>query len=455
MNNKRIILHVDLNSFFATAEQQTNPMLRGKPIGITKAQGRTCIIAASVEAKRAGVSGGTTYEAKKICPEITFIPADFSKYADITYRFIDICKTYTPLCEIFSLDECFLDVTETEKFWPRPPRNASLEQIAWYEMGEASRDDAGGGNAFNIASEIKDRIRSDIGDYMSCSIGVSNSRIFAKLASGQIKPDGLFWINEDNIRDILDKSQLMDICGLGYGLHRHLQTLGINSFPELRTKSMEFLYKNFGPFWSVHLYNISRGVDTSPVVPLNALEDAKSIGRTYTTHKTLTSKTEILKLVRNLCEEAAGKARKMGLSGRYVGLMLRGGSRDPDKNQGWLASRNWEKSWYGHRTLKEYLDDGDKFFKIVTNIFNQWDIPSVRFCGVTLGMLTKTKNLTLPLFPQDRKKQRLTLATDKVNERWGEYTLFPGQLLGMPLIMPEVNGYFGDRKYRLDFLRKA
>src|SRR3990167_4194627 len=95
----KVILHVDLNSFFASAEQQANPYLRGKPVGIIKARGRTCLIATSVEAKRMGIGTGTSvWEAKKIFPQIILVPADFEKYEDITYRFIDICKSYSPLC---------------------------------------------------------------------------------------------------------------------------------------------------------------------------------------------------------------------------------------------------------------------------------------------------------------------------------------------------------------------
>ena len=407
MSNVRVILHVDLNSFFATAEQQANPYLRGKPVGIVKANGRTCIIAASVEAKKLGITtGARTFDAKKICPSIILVPADFDKYADITYRFINICKSYSPTVEVFSLDECFIDVGETEKFW---------------------------GNVFNIAFEIKDRLRCEIGDYMTCSIGVSHNRLLAKLASNQIKPDGLFWITEDNAISILDKSDLMDICGLGWGLNRHLRILGIDSFPKLRSKSSAFLHKHFGPYWSVHLYNVCRGIDSSPVNSFLSLEDAKSVGRTYTTHRNLYKRDEIYRLMRNLCEEAAAKARVMGLSGRYVGICLRGG----------------EDSWYGHRTLKNYIDDGKRFFDLCAEISKNWEIPSIRFCGVTLGMLTKADYLTTPLLPSDRKRQDLTESVDKINGRFGDYTVYPGQLLGTSIIRPEVNGYFGDKFYRL------
>lgn len=426
MNDKRIILHVDLNSFFATAEQQANPYLRGKSVGIVKGVGRGCIIAASVEAKRRGVSTGcNVYEAKKVCPSIILIPADFSKYADISFRFIDICKNYSPLCEVFSLDECFIDVTETEQFF---------------------------GNVFNIAFDIKNRLRAELGDYMTCSIGISHNRLLAKLASDQIKPDGLFWITDDNALSVLDKSDLTDVCGLGWGLERHLKQLGIDTFPKLRAQTLPFLQRHFGPHWSVHLYNIARGVDETPVVPIYAIADAKSVGRTYTTHRTLTRKSEIQKLIRNLCEEAAYKARQMGLCGRYVGLVLRSGERNEQKH-GWLASRSFSAGWFGHRTLKHYIDDGREFFDICMQIASHWNVDSVRFCGVTLAMLQKKEYLSTPLFKTDRNRQQILRTIDNVNSKYGDYTVYPAGLLGMPIIMPEVNGFFGDKKFRLNFLR--
>lgn len=493
MNHQQIILHVDLNSFFATAEQQTNPSLRGKPVGITKGKGRACIIAASVEAKKRGVkTGSNVYEAKQLCPNIILIPADFDRYADISYRFIAICKSYSPQCEVFSLDECFIDVTETEQFWreenchseqreeslnisnkmlrfAQHDNGEELNHLAWLEMWKSLRGVAGIG-VINIAFEIKRRLREEVGDYMSCSVGISHNRMLAKLASGQIKWDGLFWITEENKLTVLDRSNLTDVCGLGYGLHNHLARLGIITFPQLRNCSLEFLYKHFGPYWSVHLYDVARGNDTSIVNSFTALEDAKSVGRTYTTHRLLTTNAEIRQLARNLCEEAAAKARKMNLVGRYVGFMIRGQESHPRGEveatsgahpggviSGWLANRSPalpDEGWYGHRTLKNYIDDGKTFFDICMQILNNWDVCSVRFCGVTLGMLTRKDYLSTPLFPSDQRRIDLIKSVDHVNEKYGTYTVFPGQLLGMPIVRPEVNGYFGDKKYRLEFVQK-
>src|SRR3989344_5455762 len=273
-NNARVIehviLHVDLDSFFATAAQQANPNLRGKPVGIVKAKGRSCIIAASKEAKKYGVkTGSSVFDAKKLCPSIILVCAEFEKYEDITYRFIKICQRYSPICEVFSLDECFLDITDTEKLW---------------------------GNALSIALDIQEKLAAEIGDYLTCSVGIAENKLLAKLASTQAKPDGIYYLDQKSIFEALDKADLTDVCGIGPGLYRRLTLLGIGDFKTLRACSLKFLYKHFGPFWSEHLYNLERGLDNSPMIPANKIPEAKSVSRTYTTHRNLYKKEEIERL---------------------------------------------------------------------------------------------------------------------------------------------------------------
>ena len=336
--------------------------------------------------------------------------AEFEKYEDITYRFIEICQKYSPICEVFSLDECFVDITDTEKLW---------------------------GNALSIALDIQERLADEIGDYLTCSIGISHNRLLAKLASTQAKPDGIYYLDKKSVFEALDKADLTDICGIGFRLYRRLASLGVSDFKTLRACSLKFLYKHFGPFWSEHLYNLARGIDNSAVIPTQEIPEAKSVGRTYTTHRNLYKKDEIERLMRNLCEEASEKARKMQLAGRYVGLSLRGG----------------EKSFYGHKTLKTYINDGNMLFKICQIILKEWSGEYVRFCGVTLAQLTKSKYVTAPLFPKDQRRKNLITAVDQINDNFGTYTIFPGQLLKTEIIRPEVTGYFGDKSYRLNYLK--
>jgi DNA polymerase-4 len=123
----KTIMHVDMNSYFATVEQQTNPNLRGKPVGIIKAEGRGCVIAASVEAKKFGVkTGSTTWEARLKCPQTIFVPADMDKYLSITNKFIDILSEYSPSVEIFSIDELFMDISDVLTLYP-----GGRIQMAW------------------------------------------------------------------------------------------------------------------------------------------------------------------------------------------------------------------------------------------------------------------------------------------------------------------------------------
>ena len=109
------------------------------------------------------------------------------------------------------------------------------------------------------------------------------------------------------------------------------------------------------------------------------------------------------------------------------------------------------QSWHGHRTLKNYIDSGKELFDICKLISENWDFKDVIFCGVTLGMLAKKEYLPLPIFEADRKLWNLIISSDQINNRFGDYTVFPAQLLGMPIIMPEVTGYFGDKAYRLRY----
>ncbi len=235
--------------------------------------------------------------------------------------------------------------------------------------------------------------------------------------------------------EVLDKSKLMDVCGLGFGLFRHLEKLGIGDFAKLRSCSLEFLHKNFGPYWSLHLYNICRGTDKSPIVAVCDIADAKSVGRTYTTHRLLTRRNEIEKVMRNLCEETAGKARQMGLVGRYVSVCLREGRGG--------------QSYWGHLTLYDYIDSGKVFFDLCRKISAGWLVDNAIFCGVTLAILAPKKYQPISLFADDRRNERLTKSVDLANQKYGDYTVFPAQLLGMPIVMPEVTGFFGDRKYQL------
>lgn len=400
------ILHLDMDSFFASVEQQSNPKLAGKPIGVIKGLGRNCIIAASREAKKLGIkTGSSTYDAKGICPKIIFVPADFDKYFSVTKRFIEICFRYSPDLEVFSIDELFLDVTKSGKLF---------------------------GGTSGIVWGIKNSIKKEIGEYITCSIGISYNRLLAKLASAINKPNGVFEVTLANRDEVLFSAKLTDVCGLGPRLERRLFNLGITDFKTLRAVPIDYLTASLGPFWPKELKKLSYGEDDSLLTRVGEIPKMKSVSRTFTLYENTTDLKTIRSTLRNLCEEAGWKAREMGMKGREVGMVVRGDTGD-----------------YRHRTLKYFIDSGKDIFEITWKLFEEinWQ-GSIRFLGVWLGMLKPKNELTLNLFAQEKRKENLTEAVDKVNKKYGELTLYPAVLLNGTRVKSEVNGFLGDKGFR-------
>jgi len=205
----RTIFHIDMDSYFATCEQQANPFLRGKPIAVSgHPSRRTVVAAASVEAKRFGVkSAMSIQEAKRLCPNLYFVLGDPEKYVHLTKKIINIFLSYTNLVEVVSIDEAFMDATDIQK------RH---------------------GGAIKIAKEIKKRLKQEIGDWMQCSIGIAPNKTIAKLCSGLKKPNGLVVITEKEIPFLLKKIELTDLWGIGTKTKQRLALMNIHTTTDLQ-----------------------------------------------------------------------------------------------------------------------------------------------------------------------------------------------------------------------------
>lgn len=404
------ILHLDMDSYFASVEQQANPQLAHRPIGIIKALGRGCVIAASREAKKFGIkTGTTTWEARRLCPQIVFVVADFDKYLSTTKKFIQICSRFSPELEVFSIDELFLDVSQTQGFF---------------------------GGVENLVALIKRSLGEEIGSLVTCSIGLSYNRLLAKLASDIKKPDGFFEVTPENRDEILFQARLSDLCGLGFRLEERLLNMGIRNFRQLRKIPLEFLEASLGPYWSIQLKKLSYGLDDLGLTKFQSWDDPKTISRTFTLFKNTCSLLKIRQTLFNLCQETCVKARDLKMKGRYVGLGIRGE----------------DQAVFSHQTLKYFLADEFQLFKIVWQIFEKLNWPyQVRFLGVCLSLLARESDLTIS-FLDNPRKENLLGAMDQINHRYGGFTLYPACLLGGELIKPEANGFLGDKKYQfLDF----
>ena len=403
----RIILHVDFNSYFASVEQQKNPFLRGKPVGVIKAEGRTVIIAASYEAKKRGVkTGASVSEAKQLCQEILLVPADFDSYDYITHKFYDICHRYSDLVELFSLDEVFLDVSRTALLFR----------------------DAG-----KIAFLLKKDIREELGEWLPVSVGIAKNKLLAKLASDLEKPNGLVEITDKNLDDCLGRAEFEQICGIGRRLEQRLRDMGVTQLLQIRSIPERLLAASFGPYWSKQLRNMSWGEDNSPIVPSYQLPLPKTVSRTHTLFKDIFETGKILAVIRNLVEETTEKLRLAKMSGRQFGLMVRSG----------------ENSEVRFITRKYFSNDSLNIFQELKWLFLslKWH-GGVRFLGVWVSLLAEENNLSQSLLPEVNRRIAVLSVQDKINLRFGHYPLFPASLLQASIIHPEVNGFLGDERIK-------
>lgn len=435
----RTILHIDFNSYFATVEQQANPRLRGKPIGVTGGDRmkRTVLGAASVEAKKFGVKTGMQiWEAKKLCPNIILVKGDSDKYLETTKRFLTIIKDYSPYVEVFSIDEVFMEIP-AEHLRGEPMLN--LEHTS-----EVSQ---------RIAKEIKNRIHNEIGEWITCSIGISYNKLMAKLAGSLHKPDGLVIIpNQDEAIKILDKVELDEICGIGPRIKARLNNMGIFNFSQLRKVPLPALLASFKSYGQT-LYNMARGIDESSVVPFYEKEEVKSIGHRHTLHHDTNNPEEIKQLLLKLTELIARRLRAKKLVGKTVSCWYREAFHSLGWNVfntgGWIAS-NPRFFGDGMQTTVSPTNDGLEIFKASWKIFHTiWSGDKIRMVGVSISNLKPQNPQNLSLLPETRREEVILKAIDKINDKFGEFTLQRGTLLGSTKMTRKANPFLADRRFKL------
>ncbi|OGE31849.1 hypothetical protein A2631_01845 [Candidatus Daviesbacteria bacterium RIFCSPHIGHO2_01_FULL_44_29] len=431
----RIIVHIDFNSFFATVEQQANPRLRGKPIGVTGGDRttRTVLGAASVEAKKFGVrTGMQIWEARQLCPELILVNGDSDKYLDTTQKFLNILKDYSPYLEVFSIDECFLELTG--------------------HRGQCTEKD--NYNLLQLATEIKSRIRAEIGEWITCSIGISYNKLMAKLAGSLYKPDGLVMIaDQEAAQWILDRVELDEICGIGYKTKKRLLNMGVTNFKSLRQASKQTLMVSFKSYGEV-LFNYARGIDPTPIVPFYQKPEVKSVGHRHTLSHDTESAEEVKQIFLKITELISRKLRHKKLVGETVSMWFRyafaealeysNGSTSGDG----LALRSF--SGRGMQLTIAPTSSGLEIFQAAWQTFLRlWNKDKIRMVGVSVSNLTSAypRNRT---FLEDRlKEERILQALDKVNDRYGEFTLQRAVLLGSAKVSRKPNPFLADRRFKL------
>lgn len=403
---QRTILHIDFDSFFASVEQQLNPKYRGKPLGVTAANGRTCIIASSREAKKLGINTGErTYVAQKICPEILFTPSHFLTYWSISKKFLKICSDYSPFVELFSLDEVFIDISSTIHLF---------------------------GSTENIIAQIKKRIRDEIGEYITVSVGVSHNKLLAKLASSQNKPNGIGKIEIGDVDKVYSKIKPTDVCGIGQRMGTRLEKLGIVNLSQIRNYPKNKLILEFGTSYATTLLDMAWGRDERDVIPYYLPTDIKSVGRNYCLPHNEYDKRIVLQNLYELCEEVALKLRRLNKKARTIGVSLRG-----------------DINIHGRKTYNDFFNCGKDVFEKLEPIIAPYKNSAgyVRQISVWTSNLKDIEIIQASLF-EDQKKTKLQSVVDGINDRFGDHTIRNGFLLYSKKLTTMPNGYMADRYER-------
>ncbi len=431
MEKSNIILHLDMNSYFASCEQQANPHLRGRPVGVCEHLGGI-IIAPSVEAKRMGIKLGTpVWVAKKICPWIVLLPVDPDKYRGITQQWLRILFSYTSDVEKASIDEAFMDLTELCKDYDE---------------------------ALFLGLEIKQKLRLEIGKWISCSIGVGPNKLLAKIAAdlGAGDVDRICVIRPEEIAILYEKLKLTDIPGIADRLERALNKLGIFTLKDLANYSLANLINQFGIMgYELHRIanfdlNPSRPSATLPSAGESNKEEVKSIGHMYTLPKPIDDLQNIKKLMFKLTEKIGRRMRRKNAWGNVVHYFHSGPSPRPlplvgERDEG----RGGKSEWVGfsrQHKIKNLIDDGREIYRVAWKIFETSIKPStgsgtkyslseveglqIKIMGISVSGLSFDK-LQEPLLENYKKPAWLVKALDKINDKYGEFTIRRGRLLNI------------------------
>lgn len=382
------ILYVDLNSCFATTEQQARPKLRGKPVGIVnRIAEHSTLIAASIEAKALGIKVGMRVEeAKAIVPNIIFAETEPSKYIYVHNKLKDILKTYSPNVVMKSIDEGLVDLSEAGKdIRNRTPRELALE--------------------------IKQRLKDEVGSYMKCNVGFSYNRFLAKLAGELHKPDGMDCITHDNIREVFSHLKLTDLPGINKKVEKRLKTYSINTPLELLDAEEETLrVQVMGSIEGTKWYFRLRGTEVD-----ERDESTKTIGRQFVLPPN--PKIDDVKMrLAHLAEDVGYRLRSQKLYARGIYV--------------WATFNMSERSFYMHKNIlkNETFSTDNDIIEYSKNLFNEIlkeaksDNP--RIIGVTLYKLedTETKQLSFSHEKQEKSKE-VAKVVDEINQHFGSRTV--------------------------------
>ena len=406
------IMHIDLNSAFASAEQQAWPSLRGKPMGVTNRLSKECcVIAASYEAKALGIKVGVRRsEALALCPDFVMLETDPSKYTHMYQSLIRIMKSYSPNIKMKSIDEGIIDFHGT-----RSVNSRSL---------------------LDIGMEIKQRMRDEVGTFMRVNIGIAPNRFLAKTAAGLHKPDGMDLISHRNLVDVYKSMELEDISGIADGYGSRLRAHGITTPMEFLEADENLLRKQVfksinGIYWHERLRGYE--MDDQPT-------NLGMVGRQWVVKNPSNDDAYLRSCLHFLVETTGMKLRYRSSEARGVCV--------------WVAF-NAGGGWSDKRMFKATFYTNQDIWLHVSRLFDHRPKHMVvRTMGLYLYQITPSTRSQLSMFEDIAKADYLTKAMDEINDFYGAFTLFSADtLLGTKHVKQKVP--FGGTEYFELLLKRA
>jgi DNA polymerase-4 len=381
---ERTILHIDMDAFFAAIEVLDHPEFKGKPVIVGGTTNRGVVSTANYEARGFGIhSAMPLFKAREKCPDGVFFPVRMPRYKEISGKIMKILEDFTPLVEPVSIDEAFLDITGMEGLL---------------------------GNPEQIARQIKDRIYSETG--LTCSIGIAPNKFLAKVASDMHKPDGLMIIQAEEVDTFLTALPVEKIPGVGKRTVEALKLYGIKTAGEIKSFSEDQLVKRFGKF-GLRLYELSRGHDSSPVVPSREM---KSISA----EETLPYDTNDLNLLSNklrwFAEKVAESLRIHGRKGKTITVKI--------KFSDFTAVTKAQTIAYATDTSRMIL-------LTARQLLEDQPLPKrVRLIGLEVSNLSDSEgDAQMHLFPvgtDEEREREIDKAMDEIREKYGRKVIKRG-----------------------------
>jgi DNA polymerase-4 len=401
-------LFVDLNSYFASVEQQDRPELRGKPVGVVPMLADTTVcIAASYEAKAFGVRTGTIVaDAKRMCPGILLVEGRHELYTEYHHRVVEAVESCLPVTAVCSIDEMACRLMGRER-----PLLAALE----------------------LGRKVKTTIRERVGDCLRSSVGLATNRYLAKVASDMEKPDGLVALPKDILPEALSRLTLRDLPGIGAKTEKRLNDRGIRTMQDLMALEAEAAGQLWGSVWGERLWHWLRGEDFE----MSETDHLKSISHQHVLSPDMRDREKAWAVAHKLLHKAAMRLRSNHLWAASVGLAV-----------GFSVPRNAEglptpvssfgvpsKGWHGELRVTECQDNQT----LLAALRKLWDqqprgghYEQPYFVGVQLGGLVPERLHTLSLFDATENEQsraRLLAVMDQINQKYGLSALAPATML--------------------------